>query len=53
MVVDLCNFLQWYLACEGVIMAAGELAVLICSPCFDLAPARFLVEGLAPLRRAV
>jgi hypothetical protein len=42
MVIDLCISLQWRLACKDVIMAAGELAVSICSPCFDLAPKRFL-----------
>jgi hypothetical protein len=42
MVIDLWMGLQWCLACKDVIMAAGEVAVSICSPCFDLAPKRFL-----------
>jgi hypothetical protein len=34
--------LQWCLAHKGVIMSAGDLAVLICSRYFHLAPRRFL-----------
>jgi len=35
------DFWQWCLACKGVIMAGSELAVSICSLCFDLAPKHF------------
>jgi hypothetical protein len=38
---DLCLGLQWDFAFKDVRMSSGDLAVLICSPCFDLAPERF------------
>jgi len=41
LVSDLYDIWQWSFARKSVIMAAGDLAVSICSRCFDLAPGRF------------
>ena len=46
LVFDLGDIWQWSLARKDVIMSAGDLIVLICSRCFDLAPKRFSGLGL-------
>ena len=43
------DFWQWCLACKSVIMAGSELAVSICSRCFDLAPERFSDLEIGPV----